>query len=85
MTDYPPPDEVEGPEDVDPAFVSKRYKVDMLIRAPEFYTKDDDGNFTVLHVPPTWLDWSPTPLIMDPTNCGHGFTICTVCCENGWL
>ncbi len=82
MSDYPAPADVEGPEEVNPAFIAKDWRAEVLIKDPSCYIQNTDGTQTHLVPEAQWLVWGEVPLVADPSNCGHGFSMCMECADS---
>ena len=80
MSDYP--DEPEGPDEINPAFLHKTVTAELLLRDPSSWTVEDDGTRTVNVPDARWLEWSGVPFLTYYTDCKHGFSVCTECMES---
>ncbi len=78
--DYP--DEPEGPDEINPAFLAEGKRAEVLLRNPESWTEDDKGNRTFIVPEGKWLEWSEVPLIENVWNCRHGYSICAECADS---
>lgn len=83
MTDYPPPAEAEGPDEIDPKFLATGVKMELLLKNPASYIMAEDTNVKIWLVPDKkFLEWSDVPLIADPANCEHCFSACAECSDS---
>lgn len=73
--------EPEGPEDINPDHLADGKRAEVLLRNPGVAQVNDDGSRTELAPNPRWLEWGPVPLIADPANCRHGFSMCAECAD----
>ena len=75
-------DEIEGPDEVDPAHLAQDVRAELLLRDPCSYIENDDGTKTHIVPESRWLEWSSVPLIADPANCEHGYSVCAECADS---
>lgn len=80
VTDYH--DDPEGPEEIDPAYLAEGKRAEVLLRNPEVYVRNNDGTTTHLLPSVNSLTWSEVPLVADPDNCRHGFSMCAECADD---
>ena len=67
---------------VDPAHLAENAKAMILLKDPSAYTVTPDGDMIFDAPNPKWLEWSEIPLIADPGNCGHVFSMCYTCADS---
>lgn len=80
MPSYPDP---EDPKEVPPEYLAKDVVCQLLLKDPSSYLSNEDGTERTMLVPdPKWLEWSPVPIVADPAECYHTYTVCAECADS---
>lgn len=76
-------DDPESPDEINPAYIAPSNIVcELLLKDPSVAQINEDGSHTELMPDAKWLTWAPVPVIADPENCRHTFSVCSECADS---